>query len=247
MTANERIDRIFDRAARYAIAEWNRPFGEVEEIKQTLWVWYMESPATQRKLLDLPNHEATNIAKRAAVQKLSKRQNEDNSWSGANHYDAENVKAALKGEIFNPYLAEILPQAFKALEEQNAGYAAAIRSRYVDKVIPKGSASDKLLHAHRAITEHVNRIAITAEMSTDSDGNLNVKEGPGSRTVLQKKRVEKTGERPEARRVKGDHSDPTARMALLLLENPEQDGISLRDEYLHETSLQDFLEGKGGA
>ena len=248
MTAND-IYKVLRLGSKSALNSWSQSSVGLEDLVQQMWVWYLESPATQKKLADSDEYLARRLVYKAAIQKLSKKASADDEFNGKNFYSTENVKDALSGEGRNSYLAEILPKAFKALQEQNAGYANALKSRYFVGIFPHlKSEKNLLVRAHVSIAEHVNRIAITAEMSTDSDGKLDVKEGPGSRTVLQKKRPNyENAESPDSIKVKGEHSDPTARIALLLLENPEQDGISLRDEYLHENSLQDLLKGRGGA
>jgi hypothetical protein len=87
----------------------------------------------------------------------------------------------------------------------------------------------RLSRAVKALTEHINVIAITA--GVDADGN--VSEGPGSRHAVL----------PETRKPQGwGHSDPTGNTAILLIEHQE-----LRDEYLHEEPLPQFLEGRGYA
>ena len=236
------LERIFSRAARYGISEWNRPFSEQEDLKQKLWEWYLKRPSTQEKLQALETHQVTNMVKRIAVQLLVESQTANDKWDGKNHYEVENVKDALKGKDSNRYLAEILPAAFKALADQSPEYADAIRSRYFEGRVPDGkSAQNRLVRAHVALTSHVNHAAITAELERDSSGRLIVKDGPGSRRIMQKNRPRYTHEEhPELIKGKGDHSDPTANIAIMLMENPE-----LRDEYLYETPINEFLRGRG--
>ncbi|WXX09762.1 sigma-K factor [Mycobacterium phage MS619] len=219
------MDRIFREAARAALFAWKQDESGLEDLISDIWVWYLERPATQRVLQKIERHEAVKTVKLAALQMLSGQMLQSNVFNGRNLYSAEAVKDALKGVSTNRYLVDILPIAIKELEAQNAKYAEALRKRYVDGIRPKGSASDELLHAHRSITEHVNIIAITA--GVDADGN--VTEGPGSRHAVF----------PETRPTSGGHSDPTADIAILLIEHPE-----LRDEYLHETPLPEFLGGR---
>ncbi|QGH78745.1 RNA polymerase sigma factor [Mycobacterium phage Miko] len=195
---------IFRRAARDALFAWKQDESGLEDLVNDIWVWYLESPETQRKLQAIEPHEAQKSVKNRALQILSGQMLNSNLFNGRNLYSAESVKDALKGRSTNRYLVDILPVALKELEEQNAKYAEALRKRYVDGIIPRGAASDELLHAHRSITEHVNVIAITA--GVDAEGNLT--EGPGSRHSVF----------PETRTSKGgDHSDPTADMALGLI------------------------------
>ena len=43
--------KVIAAAAKAAQAQWNlASFKDVDELVQDLWVWYLESPATQKKL-----------------------------------------------------------------------------------------------------------------------------------------------------------------------------------------------------
>ncbi|WKW87267.1 DNA binding protein [Mycobacterium phage Chargerpower] len=222
------MEKVFRKAAKSALFTWKQDESGLDDLVNDLWVWYLERPGTQRKLEGLSDNEAVTTVKRAALQMLSGQQLSGNEFNGRNLYSSDNVKDALLGTSTNRYLIDILPRALKALDEQNEGHAEAIRSRYTDGVIPSksGGAAMLLSRAVKSLTEHVNIIAITA--GVDADGN--VTEGPGSRHSVF----------PETRPTSGGHSDPTGDIAILLIEHPE-----LRDEYLYESPLPEFL--KGGA
>lgn len=221
------IEDAIRKGARKALFIWKQEDSELDDLVNDLWVWYLERPGTQRKMAKLTLNEAAETVKIAALQRLSGKQLTANSFNGRNLYASESVKDALLGISTNRYLVDILPRAMESLAAQNGGYAEAIRVRYDDGVVPKENApKQQLKHAVRSLTEHVNVIAITA--GVDADGN--VTEGPGSRHSVF----------PETRSGAGEgHSDPTANIALALIDHPE-----LRDEYLHETPLPEFLGGR---
>ncbi len=229
------VGQIFEKSAKAALFAWQQDESGHEDLVSDLWVWYLESPATQRKITRSDEFLARRLVYKAALQILVSQALAADTFNGRNLYSSDSVKDALKGKSNNRYLLEILPRALEALANQNEEYAEAIRSRYEDGVVPKLNApKQKLKWAVKSLTEHVNIITITA--GVDADGN--VSEGPGSRNAVY----------PELRRAKGGgHSDPTGNMAIMLLENPTQDGISLRDEYLHEEPLPQFLAGRGYA
>lgn len=197
---------IFRRAARDALFAWKQDESGLDDLVNDIWVWYLESPETQRKLQAIEPHEAQKSVKNAALQMLSGQMLSGNLFNGRNLYSADSVRDALEGVSSNRYLVDILPVAMKELAEQNEDHAEAIRSRYDDGVVPskKGGAAMLLSRAVKSLTEHVNVMAITA--GVDADGN--VTEGPGSRHSVF----------PETRKAQGsDHSDPTGDMAIGLL------------------------------
>lgn len=230
MTLNE-IHKVLRKGAKSALYAWKQDESGLEDLLHDLWVWYLERPGTQDKLEALKPHEAVKAVKRAALQMLSQKQLTSNEFHGRNLYSSENVKEALLGVSKNRYLVDVLPRALDALDTQNPARAEAVRSRYLDGEIPVSRSKEQvqLSKAIKSLTEHVNVIAITA--GVDAAGN--VREGPGSRSAIF----------PELRRAKNSgHPDPTGDTAVLLVTRPD-----LREEYLHEMPLQDFLEGKGGA
>lgn len=201
------------RAAAKAVYEWANPPMSRDELIQQLWVWYLERPSRQRMLAELPQAEAVRVVKRTALQLLSKATLAANAFAGKDLYSSEAVKAALKGDAGNRYLASVLPVAFTELERRNVRYAEALRSRYERGQIPTpGPAAKTLTDAHRALTEEVNLLVLTTDHA----------KGPGSKAAVY----------PETRRVSGDTSDPTADLALALMGRPAE-----RDEYLRGAGL----------
>lgn len=228
------LDKVFRQAGKSALYAWKQDESGLDDLVQDLWVWYLETPSTQKKISKIEPHEAVKTVKIRAMQLLSKAQLSSNEFHGRNLYSSESVKDALLGKSKNRYLADILPRALDALSDQNEGQAESIRSRYEDDVVPVENAPQQVLkRAVKSLTEHVNIIAITA--GVDSEGN--VSEGPGSRSAVF----------PETRKAQGyGHSDPTANIAIMLLENPvDEEGNPLRDEYLYEEPLPQFLGGRG--
>jgi hypothetical protein len=225
------IAALLRKSAKSALFSWKQDEDGVEDLINDLWVWYLESPATQRKLQESDEPLARSLAYKAALQILAKNALSNDKFSGRNIYSSDSVRAALRGQSKNRYLVDILPRALKSLDAQNSGYAEALRSRYIDGTVPEvhSAVEKKLSRAVKSLTEHVNIIAITA--GVDSKGNVN--QGPGSRSAMF----------PETRRSKGNgHADPTADTAILLIEHPE-----LREEYLYEEPLEVFLRGRGNA
>ncbi|AOQ28171.1 helix-turn-helix DNA binding domain protein [Mycobacterium phage DudeLittle] len=220
-------DDIIRRGARKALFAWKQDDSELDDLTNDLWVWYLERPGTQRKMAKLTANEAVETVKLAALQMLSGKQLLSNEFNGRNLYSSDSVREALRGESTNRYLVDILPRAMEALAAQNERQAESIRVRYDDGIVPPADSAEAamLKRAVKSLTEQVNVIAITA--GVDADGN--VTEGPGSRHSVF----------PETRPTSGGHSDPTADIAILLIEHPE-----LRDEYLYEPSLPEFLGGR---
>ncbi|ACE79979.1 hypothetical protein Pukovnik_53 [Mycobacterium phage Pukovnik] len=205
------MHEVFRKAARAALFAWKQDESQADDLVNDLWVWYLERPATQRKMEALSFNEAVVTARIAALQMLSGQQLSANEFNGRNLYSSDNVKDALLGVSTNRYLVDILPLAMKALSGKNEDQAEAIRSRYDDGIVPskKDGAAMLLSRAVKSLTEHVNIIAITA--GVDADGN--VTEGPGSRHSVF----------PETRKARGaDHSDPTADMAIGLIEGGDE-------------------------
>ncbi|QJD50260.1 RNA polymerase sigma factor [Mycobacterium phage Iwokeuplikedis] len=221
------LNKLFIRGARSALAAWNGEFSDDESLANDLWVWYLERPGTQKKLQESDAALRQTLVRRAALQILAGKSLDNDMFNGKSLYSSDNVKDALAGVSTNRYLVDILPRAMEALDAQNEGHAEAIRSRYEDGVVPskQNGAAMLLSRAVKSLTEHINIIAITA--GVDADGN--VTEGPGSRHSVF----------PETRPTSGGHSDPTADIAILLIENPE-----LRDDYLYESPLPEFLGGR---
>ncbi|AMO44021.1 sigma-K factor [Mycobacterium phage Bactobuster] len=202
---------IFRKAARAALFTWKQDESGVDDLVNDLWVWYLERPATQRKMEALSFNEAVVTARMAALQILSGQQLTANEFNGRNLYSSDSVREALRGESTNRYLVDILPVAMKTLDAQNERQAESIRSRYEDGLVPtpNTAAAALLKRAVKSLTEHVNVMAITA--GVDADGN--VTEGPGSRHSVF----------PETRKARGaDHSDPTADMAIGLIEGGDE-------------------------
>ncbi|AXQ63145.1 DNA binding protein [Mycobacterium phage ChampagnePapi] len=197
--------KVMEAAAKSALVTWGRE-GGLDDLVQDLWVWYLERPATQRKLEELSKPEAIATVRRAAIQILTEQVLAGNKFNGRNLYSSEAVKDVLKDRSNNRYLKDIMPTAMAALEKQHAVYAEALRSRYDDGVIPQdGPSQDALKNAHKAITEHVNIIVITA--------------GDVSSAAVQ----------AETRQSSGGRSDPTADAAIALIEKGDEE-LELTDQ-----------------
>ena len=224
------MEKIITKSAKSALFSWKQSEEGLGDLVNDLWVWYLESPATQKKLKESDEFLARRLVYKAALQILAKNSLSDDKFDGKNLYSSDSVKDALLGRSKNHYLVDILPKALESLADQNEDYAEALRSRYTDGTSPSDKqGQNRLVRAHKSLTEHVNIIAITA--GVDSDGN--VTEGPGSRHAVF----------PETRRGRGaGHADPTGDIAVMLIEHPE-----LRDEYLEVQPIREFIGGRGYA
>ena len=196
------MDTIFKKAARSALNEWKQSIDGLDDLVSSIWVWYLERPMTQRKLGEIEEHEAVKTVKKAALQMLRQNTLDDNLFDGKNLYSSESVKDYLSGTSTNEYLAEIMPEAVEALEQQNDGkYAEALHSRYSDHQIPRSKSEENVLvRAHQSLTEHVNLIAVKNTVDVS---------GVGSRDAVFE----------HTRKAKGGHSDPTANYALALIDD----------------------------
>lgn len=209
------MDEIFLKAARSALAVWDLD-DDLEDLIQDLRLWYLERPSTQEKLAQLSKPEAITTVRKIASQILSGKVLAGNTFKGDSLYSSDAVKQALRGESSNKYLLEILPICIDRLNNRNPGQAEAIRIRYDDGVVPEqGSDNALLVRAVKSLTEEVNVLYLTLNDN------------------------EVKAVRPDARRSKGQYSDPTANIALMLIDHPE-----MRDDYLEVTPIEDLLKGR---
>lgn len=231
-TVND-LQKIFEKAANSALVSWRIDSGH-DDLVNELWVWYLERPSVQNKLKKSDRSLALDLVKLQAVRLLKDKILGDDLADGRRSYSSDAIKDALKGESSNRYLQELLPIAMSNLDRQNSAQAESIRSRYNDQVVPKsGSAGQALLtRAVKSLTEHVNVLAITAGIRRNEDGSFTAAEGPGSRGSVF----------PETRKQRGRHSDPTAGLALALLDDED-----VRYEAYRVGPLNEFLAGAGGS
>lgn len=222
------LDEAFAKASRSALTSWKGVYsGEDEDLKNDLWVWYLESPSVRRKLGDSDPALVHTLCRNQALNILAGNSLVDDLDNSS--YSSESVKDALLGNSSNKYLLDILPIAMQRLDRRNPRYAESIRSRYEDGITPpQGSEFVRLSRATRSLTGEVNIIVRSAGFKRDDQGNLLDREGPGSRSAVF----------PETLKPKGLHSDPTGDTAIALMENPQ-----FRDEYLQEDPITEFLTG----
>lgn len=217
---DKQLNTIFRKAGKFALTEWKQELDQLDALVNDIWVWYLESPTTQRKLEGLNTGEAVKTVKKAALQMLRKKTISDNLFEGKNTYSSESVKEALSGSSSCELLGDLIEDALSAMSAQNEGrYVNEITSRYTIGVIPKQGQHHTLKRAVRSLTEHVNLIAVKQEIDSSR------------------------GVDPETRRSKGGgHADPTGNTALLLLDHPEE-----RENFLEVTYKEDFLGGAGSS
>jgi hypothetical protein len=204
LTSNEQdaaaLDKVFRHAAKGALVEWGIE-GEVDDLTQNLWEWYQETPSTQRKMADLSDPERITTARRRGHQLISGGVLAGNLASGKVVYSTDSVREALEGLSTNKYLLEILPEARQSLEERNPGQAEALRSRYEDGIYPVEPGKSVLKRAVKALTNEVNVRYLTSD-----DGGVGRREQAA----------------PNVRKRSGGYSDPTAGIALALMDNPDE-------------------------
>lgn len=217
------MDEIFRKAARAALGEWGRD-EDPHDLTQDLWVWYLESPAVQEKLNSSDEYLARRLAYIQAVKILTRRSLAGDLFQGRNLYSSDSVKEALKGRSNNRYLMDILPIALNAVERQHEPYVEALRRRYEDEIIPsQGAEAMVLTEAHRALTEQVNIIVISAEADAEK------RTRPGKQTSVD----------PDTRKASHGPSDPTGDTALALIEFGD-DPIELVNGFT--TYRQEFMQ-----
>ncbi|ASZ75487.1 sigma-K factor [Mycobacterium phage Kimona] len=196
-------DASVKAVAKSALAAWGSDVTEVDDLAQEIHQWYLERPSVQKALQEAEDKRARDrVLYHGARQVLVEKTFEaDEAW-GRNLYSTESIKAHLKGQSTNKFLRRVMPQALARLQRQNPDYAEVIEFRY-----ELGGKPDKdmLLRAHRALTRQVNIIAIDGE------------EEDLSATPA------------ESRKAKGGMSDPTADVAIALIEKGDE-VIELEDK-----------------
>ena len=215
------MNKIFQKATRKALIGWEAELDTTELINE-LWGWYLERPYVQSKFDELSEAQLVQFSRRQAINLLSREAKDRDLFQARTMFSSEAVKNVLKGGRAGSYLATILPYAMSAMDKKNPGYAEALRSRYSDGKVPDSkSDQNKLTRAHKALTEHLNIIAITS--------------GDGRGKPRLRKPVD-----PYNRSQGGVHSDPTANIAIMLLGHPE-----LEEEVLFELPIRALLKGRG--
>lgn len=224
MITQEIEPRIYDqavRAARSTLTLWcngqfSRQRGMYDDLLQDLLEWYLETPSTQQKMDALVDAEVFVTFKRRAQQLLSKQQLEDNVHKDKVMYSTDAVKRYLKGESTNRYLIDVVPIALDMINEK---HKEALLSRYVDGKVPaQGKDAEFLSNSHKTLTAMVNLMQLTTNEET-----------VGSRSVVF----------PDTVKPAGSHGDPTANIAIMLMDQ-HPDFV---DEYQYESPWEQISEG----
>lgn len=216
----ESLDDTIRAAARQALHDWGRTMesrggsnGELEDLVQDLWAFYLDP--RNKSVQKFVASRTTETGRRRVFYRLEKGENgksrraglasqiivgqqaESDLFQADQSYSSESIKEWLRGESTNKYLGKLITQAMDRLYQD---HLVAIKSRYEDGVIPSrtGPAKDVLLRAHVALTEAVNGLH-QAEKSEE-----------GQRPTR--------GVQAGSRRGGGGYSDPTADMALGLIQ-----------------------------
>ena len=217
-------DRIYEqarRAAKSALTLWcngqfSRQRGLFDDLFQDLLEWYLSRPATRNKMTKLVDAEVFVTFKKHAQQLLSEQQLKTNVYNDIVMYSTDSIKRYLKGQSTNKYLEDVVPIA---LDNINELHKEAILVRYVDGVVPKqGKDAEFLSNSLKRLTEEVNVLQLT----TDADSI-------GSRSVVF----------PDTVKPAGSHGDPTANIALTLMEQHPD----IQDEYLYESPWEQVNKG----
>ncbi|WP_443898886.1 hypothetical protein [Mycobacteroides abscessus] len=200
------LNGIFRRAVAKSLLEWGWDEATyIDDFTQSMWEWYLENPSVQTKFTDLGSEGLVPamrvLANQRAEQLLSKERYKMNLFEQKSLYSSDVVRKALRNHSTNKYLKGALPAALDALGErkQGARYVEAIRSRYVDGVVPKAHSEEMVLsRAVQGLTEEINAAYISSDVT-----------GAGSSNAMY----------PEKRKRKGQHGDPTADLAIGLMEH----------------------------
>ena len=221
MQVEDRIVVQAGRAAKSALTIWcngqfSRQRGLFDDLFQDLLLWYCSRPETRRKMLELTDAEIFVTVKKHASQELSEQQLADNVYFDKVMFSTLSVQRYLKGQSTNKYLAEVIPIA---LDNINELHKEAILVRYVDGIVPKENKNKRYLNnAIKRLTEEVNVIQLTTDQET-----------VGSRSVVF----------PDTVKPQGSHGDPTAGIALTLMEQRPD----VKDEYLYESPWEQINQG----
>ena len=199
------IDGVFRRAVSRGCAEWGWDESDhLDDLSQSLWVWYLESPSIQRNFTQLIEDGQTALVRdwtfNHLEQMLSEERHESNLFENKTIYSSDSVREALRGESTNKYLVAALPLALEAVDRRWPDHSEAIRSRYDDGVVPARDSPAKyvLIRAVKSLTEEVNAMYIADDVKDI-----------GSKDVMF----------PEQRKRKGQHGDPTGDVAMALIEH----------------------------
>ncbi|SHS88873.1 Uncharacterised protein [Mycobacteroides abscessus subsp. abscessus] len=197
------IDGIFRRAAAKALLEWGWDESQyLDDLTQSMWVWYLERPSVQTQFAQLIEDDQTplvrKLANSAAEQLLSEERYELDLFEQKALYSSDSVREALRGESTNKYLMDALPIALESVCDHNQEHGEALRSRYVDGFVPVEPQKSVLKRAVKSLTEEVNAMYIADDVK-----------GIGSKDVMF----------PEQRKRKGQHGDPTGDVAMALIEH----------------------------
>ena len=221
MQVEDRIVVQSRRAAKSALVmwfsgQWTRQVEALDDLHQDLLVWYAETVSAQNKMSSLSDPEIMVTFRIHARQILSKNTHDYNRFTQSGLYSTEAVRAALRKESKNKYLYNVIPVAMQGLSNS---YKSALYDRYENGIVPKDNDKRNVLkRAVRAITDEINVIYLTTDSKTI-----------GSKAVIF----------PDSAKPKGGHGDPTAGIALTLMEQHPD----VKDEYLYESPWEQINQG----
>ena len=220
MQVEDRIIVQARRAAKSALivwfsGQWTRQAEAIGDLHQELLAWYMTEKSTQIKMGKLSDPEIMMMFRMRAGQLLSRQSLDSDVFDGKVLYSSDTIKDALKNSTDNKYLISVLPIAISRL---SVTHQEAINERYnsKEKLSPTtDEGKNALRRAHYALCRNVNMIYITADKENRHE-------------IF-----------PDTIKPKGDHGDPTAGIALTLMEQHPD----VKDEYLYESPWEQINQG----
>ena len=221
MQVEDRIIVQAHRAAKSALVmwfsgQWTRQAEALGDLHQDLLAWYMSRQSTRLQMQTLSDPEVMVTFRNHAKQLLSRAALDGDVFDGKVLYTTEAIKEALSGETNNLYLKVILPLAFKRI---NRKYQEALNKRYIDGDYPQTKQEENAqMWGTIALTREINVLYITESVK-----------GIGSSAVIF----------PDTVKPKGEHGDPTAGIALTLMEQHPD----VKDEYLYESPWEQINQG----
>ncbi|WP_280485406.1 hypothetical protein [Nocardia cyriacigeorgica] len=182
----EFLDKQFRRAAESVTYSWPGVIA-ADDITQELWVWYLTSPAVQRKLAGIPAHEVFNIAIRQGHNIASAGREANARFSTQVQYSVEDIEKALasNGKGVSREMADDLASGLKGLDGRTARHREAIEARYIDGVMPEDDAARmRLTRAVAALTEETNRAVRAKFERYEAAPGKTLGDGPGTKRVV---------------------------------------------------------------
>lgn len=159
MTSNDLLTQV-TKAARSVAYQWPGVI-EADDLEQEVHLHILSSPGTQRDLDEMDEVSRYRTVSKIAHRIASQERTDYDYYKGSYRYSLKEVKDLLDdGAIledqdeFNAEAADL----FESIANLNDRYHEAIRSRYVDRVVPpRGAEAMALSRAIEELVEGMNR------------------------------------------------------------------------------------------